>query len=70
MSKNDDFIDKANQNGINVPYSCKNGMCATCRCKVSSVKQNEKELLFGRMGNKKRICVVVPIRTNRQRNIS
>ena len=36
MSKNDDFIDKANQNGINVPYSCKNGMCATCRCKVSS----------------------------------
>ena len=36
MSKNDDFIDKANQNGISVPYSCKNGMCATCRCKVSS----------------------------------
>ncbi len=36
MSKNDDFIDKAYQNGINVPHSCKNGMCATCRCKVSS----------------------------------
>ena len=36
MSKNDDFIDKANQNGISVPYSCKNGMCATCRCKVNS----------------------------------
>ena len=36
MNKNDNFIDIANQNGINVPYSCKNGMCATCRCKVSS----------------------------------
>ena len=36
MRKNDDFIDKANQNGISVPYSCKNGMCATCRCKVNS----------------------------------
>ena len=36
MTKNDDFIDKANQNGISVPYSCKNGMCATCRCKINS----------------------------------
>ena len=36
MNKNDNFIDIASQNGINVPYSCKNGMCATCRCKVSS----------------------------------
>ena len=36
MSKNDDFIEKATKHGISVPYSCKNGMCATCRCKVSS----------------------------------
>ncbi|MFL2792918.1 MAG: FAD-binding oxidoreductase [Paracoccaceae bacterium] len=36
MNKNDDFIEKATQYGINVPYSCKNGMCATCRCRVSS----------------------------------
>ena len=36
MNKNDDFIEKATQYGINVPYSCKNGMCATCRCKISS----------------------------------
>ena len=36
MNKNDDFIEKATQYGISVPYSCKNGMCATCRCKVSS----------------------------------
>ena len=43
MSKNDDFIDKANQNGINVPYSCKNGMCATCRCKVSSGEARMKK---------------------------
>ena len=43
MSKNDDFIDKANQNGLNVPYSCKNGMCATCRCKVSSGEARMKK---------------------------
>ena len=36
MNKTDDFIEKATQYGISVPYSCKNGMCATCRCKVSS----------------------------------
>ena len=36
MNKNDDFIEKATKYGISVPYSCKNGMCATCRCKVSS----------------------------------
>ena len=36
MNKNDDFIEKAKKYGISVPYSCKNGMCATCRCKVSS----------------------------------
>ena len=36
MNKNDDFIEKATQYGISIPYSCKNGMCATCRCKVSS----------------------------------
>ena len=38
MNKNDDFIEKATKYGISVPYSCKNGMCATCRCKVSSGK--------------------------------
>ena len=36
MNKNDDFIEKATMYGISVPYSCKNGMCATCRCKVNS----------------------------------
>ena len=36
MNKTDDFIEKATQYGISVPYSCKNGMCATCRCKISS----------------------------------
>ena len=36
MHKNDDFIEKATKYGISVPYSCKNGMCATCRCKVNS----------------------------------
>ena len=36
MNKNDDFIEKATQYGISIPYSCKNGMCATCRCKISS----------------------------------
>ena len=38
MKGNEDFIQKANQYGINIPYSCKNGMCATCRCKVISGK--------------------------------
>ena len=38
MNKDDNFIEKATKYGISVPYSCKNGMCATCRCKVSSGK--------------------------------
>ena len=38
MKGNEDFIEQANQYGINIPYSCKNGMCATCRCKVISGK--------------------------------
>jgi ring-1,2-phenylacetyl-CoA epoxidase subunit PaaE len=30
------LIDAAERNGIELPYSCKGGMCCTCRCKVES----------------------------------
>ncbi len=30
------LIDAAERQGVNVPYSCKNGMCCTCRCKLKS----------------------------------
>ena len=43
MKRNEDFIEKANQFGINIPYSCKNGMCATCRCKLLTGKAKMKK---------------------------
>lgn len=27
-------IDAAHRHGLELPYSCKGGMCCTCRCKV------------------------------------
>lgn len=43
MKKNEDFIEKANEFGINIPYSCKNGMCATCRCKLLTGRAKMKK---------------------------
>ena len=35
MSHDDEnFVDAAAENGIDLPYSCKGGVCATCRCHV------------------------------------
>ena len=35
MSRDDDnIVDAAADNGIDLPYSCKGGVCATCRCHV------------------------------------
>ena len=35
MSKDDDnIVDAAGEHGIDLPYSCKGGVCATCRCHV------------------------------------
>lgn len=35
MSKDDDnIVDAAAEHGIDLPYSCKGGVCATCRCHV------------------------------------
>lgn len=35
MSKDDDnIVDAAGSHGIDLPYSCKGGVCATCRCHV------------------------------------
>lgn len=38
------YLDAAKRNGVEVPYSCANGMCATCRCQVvegeAEMKQN------------------------------
>ncbi len=40
----EDYLDAAKRNGVSVPYSCANGMCATCRCQVvegeAEMKQN------------------------------
>jgi ring-1,2-phenylacetyl-CoA epoxidase subunit PaaE len=30
----DDILEAAMQSGADLPYSCKNGVCATCKCKV------------------------------------
>ena len=30
------FVDAAADNGLDLPYSCKGGVCATCRCHVKS----------------------------------
>ncbi|MFT6302032.1 MAG: ring-1,2-phenylacetyl-CoA epoxidase subunit PaaE [Granulosicoccus sp.] len=35
MSDNESLLDAASKAGLDVPYSCANGMCATCRCKLS-----------------------------------
>ena len=35
-SGDDNLIDAAARAGIDLPYSCKNGMCCTCRCKVTA----------------------------------
>jgi ring-1,2-phenylacetyl-CoA epoxidase subunit PaaE len=35
MHRDDDnIVDAAADNGIDLPYSCKGGVCATCRCHV------------------------------------
>lgn len=40
----ENYLDAAKRNGVSVPYSCANGMCATCRCQVvegeAEMKQN------------------------------
>jgi ring-1,2-phenylacetyl-CoA epoxidase subunit PaaE len=34
LSSDENIIDAAARAGIDLPYSCKGGMCCTCRCKV------------------------------------
>jgi len=36
MGKAEMLVDAAARGGVEVPYSCRNGMCATCRCKLTS----------------------------------
>lgn len=35
MKNNEALLDAASRSGLEIPYSCANGMCATCRCKLS-----------------------------------
>jgi ring-1,2-phenylacetyl-CoA epoxidase subunit PaaE len=35
MNDNESLLDAASKAGLDVPYSCANGMCATCRCKLT-----------------------------------
>ena len=34
-NENSNIVDAAQSNGIDVPFSCKGGMCCTCRCKIT-----------------------------------
>ena len=34
LSKEQPLLEAAAQSGLDLPYSCANGMCATCRCKL------------------------------------
>ena len=34
LASDENIIDAAARHGIDLPYSCKGGMCCTCRCKV------------------------------------
>ena len=36
LVSDDTLIDAALRNGVELPYSCKGGMCCTCRCKVEA----------------------------------
>jgi ring-1,2-phenylacetyl-CoA epoxidase subunit PaaE len=36
LEGDESLIDAAERNGIELPYSCKGGMCCTCRCKIES----------------------------------
>ena len=34
LAKEQPLLEAAAQSGLDLPYSCANGMCATCRCKL------------------------------------
>ncbi|MGH6816645.1 MAG: 2Fe-2S iron-sulfur cluster-binding protein [Hyphomicrobiaceae bacterium] len=34
MSRSEHVVDAAERAGVHVPYSCKGGMCCTCRCRI------------------------------------
>jgi ring-1,2-phenylacetyl-CoA epoxidase subunit PaaE len=34
MGSNDHVLDAATEAGLDLPFSCKGGVCSTCRCKV------------------------------------
>jgi len=40
MMPDQPLLDAATQSGLELPYSCANGMCATCRCKLADGKGN------------------------------
>jgi ring-1,2-phenylacetyl-CoA epoxidase subunit PaaE len=36
LASDESLVDAAHRQGIELPYSCKGGMCCTCRCRVES----------------------------------
>ena len=60
-------LDAAEKSGIELPYSCREGMCASCMCEVieGSVKLNNNDVLDERdLANKLTLsCQAVPLTT-------
>ena len=38
MDKDNNILDEALANGLDVPYSCQGGVCTTCMCKLEKGK--------------------------------
>src|SRR5690606_39514114 len=40
----DSILDAALKNGADLPYSCKGGVCATCKCKLEEGRSEERRV--------------------------
>ena len=40
------IVDAAEDQGVNIPYSCRNGSCSSCTCKLISGSVDQEDQLF------------------------